>query len=202
MEGRRRLDGSPADLAVSLGEVGIAGGEQGALGPYREQGTGAGHDRFTSMFPPFSRGGLVRRPSAAMTSSAGRRRAAPVARRPHRPPRAPAHGPRSAPADLVDGATPRMPMNGRPGMRRPGRSGDVAQPSASSHRARNGAGNSSLRNPKPGNWAVYPKDAGPTSRMSTTSRSPGSAPSTRWVPSAGAPTFGRSAAGRRASSPS
>jgi hypothetical protein len=42
-----------------------------------------------------------------------------------------------------------VPTKGDAGTRTRGRSGDVAQPSASSHRTRNGSGNSSARNPNP-----------------------------------------------------
>ena len=49
-----------------------------------------------------------------------------------------------------------VPMNGEPGMRTPGRSAEVAQPSAMSQLTLNGSGNSSRRKPNPGTCTVKP----------------------------------------------
>src|SRR3990172_5324385 len=120
----------------------------------------------TSMLPPFSRGGFVRRPRLAIGSVAG---TAPRASG------STTSSPRSVIArsrreissnSSCDGATPIVPTNGDPGIRTRGRSGEVAQPSASSHRTRNGSGNSSARNPNPGISAVYPNVGGTISRTS------------------------------------
>ncbi len=47
-----------------------------------------------------------------------------------------------------------VPMNGDPGMRTPGMSAEVAQPSAMSQLTLNGCGNTSRRKPKPGTCTV------------------------------------------------
>ena len=75
-----------------------------------------------------------------------------------------------------DGATPIDPMNEPSGMRTPGSSAELAQPSLIFHLTMYGSGNSSRRKPKPGIWIVKPKRAGLMSRISTSSRSPGCGP--------------------------
>jgi len=81
-----------------------------------------------------------------------------------------------------------VPMNGEPGMRTPGRPADVAQPSAMSQFTLYGSGKSSRRNPNPGTCTVYPYWSGSISTISTSSRSPGSAPSTYTGPVSGCTT--------------
>ena len=56
-----------------------------------------------------------------------------------------------------EGATPITPINGAPGMRTPGRSGDTAKPSAIDHLIRKGAEKKSRKKPKPGTMVVKAK---------------------------------------------
>ena len=77
-----------------------------------------------------------------------------------------------------EGASPIVPGNGAPLMRTRGRSGESAKPSAIRQRTRNGSLKTSRRKPKPGIWQVNPHEAGSTSRIFTSRRSPGSAPFT------------------------
>jgi hypothetical protein len=48
------------------------------------------------------------------------------------------------------GGNPIVPMNGAPGIRTPGRSSEIAHPSAIVQRTMYGSGNTSRRNPNPG----------------------------------------------------
>jgi hypothetical protein len=80
-------------------------------------------------------------------------------------------------------------MNEPSRTRTPGSSAEVAQPSAIRHVTMNGSGNSSRRKPKPGIWIVKPQLAGLSSRISTSSKSPGSAPLTNTGPVSGCTTL-------------
>ena len=78
------------------------------------------------------------------------------------------------------GATPSSPQNGASGMRIPGRNSAATR----SRRVirRYGSGNSSASRPKPGMFAVQPQSPGSKESSSTSSVSPGSAPSTKIGP--------------------
>src|SRR5262249_1681072 len=63
-------------------------------------------------------------------------------------------------------------MNGAPGTRTPGRSGEVAEPPSICHRTRCGSVKTSARNPKPGIWQVKPNGSGATPRVPTSRQVP------------------------------
>ena len=109
-----------------------------------------------STFPQFSRGGMVRSPSLAMTppagaASSGSGGAAIPPRRAYSASRA-VHSFNCA----CDGASPAVPINDPSGMRTPGTCAEVAHPSAMFQCARYGSVNISRRKPAPGRFRVHP----------------------------------------------
>ena len=108
------------------------------------------------MFPPSSRGGIVRRPSAASggTAASGSGSATGWPRS-----RSCSSRVRNASIRSCDGATPTTPANISSGTVTPGSSSDQAMPSAMSHLTTYGSVNRSARKPNPGITAVTPKSA-------------------------------------------
>ena len=88
-----------------------------------------------------------------------------------------------------DGASPAVPIKEPSGIRTPGSSFEVAQPSLISQWTRYGSVNRSLKKPEPGRIRVHPCGWGRMSTYSTSSRSPGLAPFTYTGPVSGCPTL-------------
>ena len=133
-----------------------------------------------SRLPPFSRGGIVRRPGGRQRRprGLGQRR-----RRPGRPP--PGCAPRGRAARSIsscDGATPITPAWTHGGHRDAGKLVRARGAPSSSQRTRNGSVKTSARKPKPGMTPLTPKPASRSRASSTSSTSPGSAPSTKTGP--------------------
>jgi hypothetical protein len=110
-----------------------------------------------SQLPPVSRGGIVRKASLAIGSVASTAPCALGGRT--APPRRNKSSSRAAnwASSAREGATPITPINGLPGMRTSGRSGDTANPPSMVHLIRNGVGKKSRRKPNPGTTVVKPK---------------------------------------------
>src|SRR5262249_29904082 len=155
---RRHLHRGHAHLAVALGEVAVAGREEGALDGHGQEELGpagellhvevaavlAGRQGAEAVGGGRARGrggvgGSGRRARGGRGGGATPRGAgAGPARRVH------------ASSWACEGATPLTPMNGAPGMRTPGSWGDVAHPSARVQWTRNGVVIRSRRKPRPG----------------------------------------------------
>ena len=157
------LDGRAAALAVALGEVGVAGREQRALRPHREQESRTGGDLpdvdIAAVLagrdgpqPPGGDGRVVRHRPAGLGRAGPDR---PGCGPPGRPPGRSIRASRSR-----DGATPMTPMKGAPSMRTPGRSSDVAQPSASFQRTRWASGKSLREEPEARDVGCEPERLG------------------------------------------
>ena len=135
-----------------------------------------------SRLPPFSRGGTVRSPAAATGGKAVSGRSPATG-----PPAARMRSSRARCRSISswDGATPITPAWTQAGTAIPGSSAERACVPSSSQPTRNGSVKRSARNPKPGMTPFTPKSGVSYPTSSTSSTSPGSAPSTWTGPVSG-----------------
>ena len=108
-----------------------------------------------STLPPFSRGGTVRSPDAALGGNAVSGASSATG-----PPAARIRSSRSRCASIsaCDGATPITPAWTQAGTATPGSSSERANAPSSSQPTRNGSVKTSARKPKPGMTPFTPKD--------------------------------------------
>ena len=175
------LDRRPAHLAVALGEVEVADGEERARHVDR-QIEPAARDELADVEVA---AGLPRR-DRPQSCGGGRWDRALRCGSATGPPRSAIRSSRRRRLEtLCEGATPTTPANISSGTATPGTPAERAKPPAISQVTRYGSVKTSARKPKPGITAVTPKAAERYSRNSTSRTSPGFAPSTSTGPVSG-----------------